>query len=261
MFKTSLSTYIKEVTAKKKIGLMTHVVVGFPSLTATKEIIRQMVASGIDCIELQIPFSDPLADGPVIMQANDHALEQGITLDDCLAVMAEMSRETKIPLFFMCYYQTIFHRGIERFCQDAGAAGAKGIIVPDLPVDEEEYQNFLKCCKSAGLEHIRVLSPTVTQQRFSLNARFQNELVYCTARVGITGKQTSLSTEVKEFLDAVRKHMKCPIAVGFGIKSRQQVKSLIGYADIAVIGSAVIEQITKNGVESVKGFLEQFQNI
>jgi tryptophan synthase alpha chain len=261
MHNTSLSTYIEKVRAEKKIGLMTHVVVGFPSIPATKKIIRQMVVSGVDCIELQIPFSDPLADGPVIMQANDRALENGVTLEDCLKVMSEMSHETQIPLFFMCYYQTIFHRGVERFCQEAGAAGAKGIIVPDLPIDEEEYQHFLDCCQAAGMDHIRVLSPTATLERIALNAQFHNELVYCTARVGITGKQTSLSEDSKKFIYEVKNYVQCPIAVGFGIKSRDQVRALIGYADIAVIGSAVIEQITKNGVESVKGFLEQFQNM
>lgn len=170
------------IKAKKNIGLMTHVVIGYPTLQDTKKIVQSMAESGVDFIELQIPFSDPLADGPTIMKANDRALANGVTSTDCFAVMKELSTSVDIPLLFMGYYQSVFHIGVEEFCRRAKEAGAQGLIIPDIPIDEEEAEGFIAACEKYGLHHIRLLSPTSSEARIKLNATVQNS-VGCFHRV------------------------------------------------------------------------------
>src|SRR5258708_193254 len=133
---------LQEIKRNKKIGLMTHVVVGYPSLEETVSIVKTMADAGVDFIELQIPFSDPLADGPTIMQACEKALENGTRVKDAFAVMRQLSREVGIRLLFMTYYNIVFRYGVEKFCKDAKDAGAAGLIVPDMPIDEEAEEHF-----------------------------------------------------------------------------------------------------------------------
>ncbi len=241
----------------KKLSLMTHVVIGYPDLESTYRIVEQMVEEGVAYIELQIPFSDPLADGPVIMAANDRALKNGVTLKDCFKFMERVSHDFPINFLFMGYFNSVFHFGVEDFCQRAQQVGAYGLIIPDIPIDEEPAENFIKSCETHNLHHIRLLSPTSTLERIQLNARYQNGFVYCTSRVGTTGAGVQVDPQLEQFLQLVRQYFTVPVAVGFGISQPEHVRALRGIADIAVIGSAVIEQITKNGVESVQPFIRQ----
>lgn len=256
-----LSTYIQNQAAQKGIALMTHVVIGFPSLVETEQLIAEMVAAGADVIELQIPFSDPLADGPVIMAANDQALRQQVTMKDCLELMKTITARFDLPFLFMSYYQPIFHFGLREFCHQARQAGCAGLIVPDVPFDEEQSEGFIKACEAADLHHIRLLSPTTTVERLQRNAQVANGFVYVTARVGITGQQTKLDQALTTLLAEVRAACAVPIAVGFGISQPEQIRALRGHAEMAIAGSAVIEQIQADGLESVQPFIKHLRSL
>lgn len=253
----TINEQLKLIKENKKIGLMTHVVVGFPDLESTIQIVKDMEKAGVDFVELQIPFSDPLADGPTIMHANDVSLANGTTLKDCFDVMKKLSAEVKIPLLFMGYYQSVFHVGVDEFCKRAAKAGAQGLIIPDMPIDEESHEQFITSCEKYGLNHIRLLSPTSTEDRIKINAKVQNGFVYCTSRSGITGSNNELDPTVVSYLDTVKKYIQVPIALGFGISKPEHISALVDKVDIAVVGSAVIEVINKKGLKAVTPFIKK----
>jgi tryptophan synthase alpha chain len=245
---------------QKKLGLMTHVVVGFPSLKETREIVKRMAESGADFIELQIPFSDPMADGPTIMKANDIALANGVRLDDCLELMSDLSKEVDAALLFMTYYQMVFHRGVAKFCKQAKQAGAQGLIVPDMPLDEESHEHFMAEANKQKLSHIRLLSPTSTDERIKLNAKVENGFVYCTSRSGTTGAGQEIAPDLKAYLKRVKKYVKVPVAVGFGISKPEHLAALVGHAEMAVVGSAAIDCISNEGVPAISKFIKNLQS-
>jgi tryptophan synthase alpha chain len=254
LFEQKLAT----LKAEKKMGLMTHVVIGYPSLADTVLLVKTMEKAGVDIVELQIPFSDPLADGPTIMRACEQSLEKGTRVKDAFVVMKELTGQVTIPLLFMAYYNTVFKYGVEQFCLDAKDAGAAGLIIPDMPLEEESEEHFIENCKKYGLYHIRVLSPASTVDRIKKNAAIANGFIYCTARQGITGAQNKLAPDLAVYLDTVKKHTKIPLAVGFGISRKEHIEALQGHAEIAVVGSAVIDVINKAQKKTVQSEVKAF---
>lgn len=252
------------IKKEQRLGLVTHLVVGYPSLEITESLVKVMEEAGADFIELQIPFSDPLADGPTIMRACEKALENGVKVKDAFDLAAGLTKRVKIPILFMAYYNTVFKYGTKKFCQVAKRVGISGLIIPDIPIEEEHQEHFIKYCKEAGLNNIRVISPASTEERLKKNARIATGFVYCTARQGITGTQKELDPQVATFLKNVRKYFKIPIAVGFGISSKERIEMIKPYADIAIIGSAIIDIINnsrKNEMEeNIKNFLLNTKN-
>lgn len=250
---------LKKIREEKRVGLMTHVVVGYPSLKATEEIVKVMADAGADFVELQIPFSDPLADGPTIMKASEEALRNGTRVKDAFALMRKLSGEVAIPLLFMGYYNTVFKYGTARFCKDARRAGASGLIVPDIPLEEEKHEHFIKSAKKNDLYAIRVVSPASTNERLEKNAEAAEGFVYCMARQGITGAKRELDPELVNYLKRVRRVFDVPAAVGFGISKREHIQALQGHADTAVVGSAVIDIISRSKRDeigrNVRGFI------
>lgn len=261
-----LDQKLKQIKLTKQIGLMTHVVIGYPSLEKTVELVKIM-AKYADIIELQIPFSDPLADGPTIMKACEQSIKNGTKVSDAFKIMKQLSQEVAVPLLLMGYYNTVFKypsaslrtSSVEQFIKDAKEAGASGLIVPDMPIDEEENEHFYAYCKKYNLHAIHVVSPASTDERLQKNAALATGFVYATARQGITGVQgqRAKSTGIRGFLQRVRKNFAIPIAVGFGISSAEQIKRFQGKSDIAVIGSALIDVIntSKNMQKGVEDFL------
>ncbi len=243
---------------RKTIGLMTHVVVGYPTIADTEKIVLAMEKVGVDFIELQIPFSDPLADGPTIMKACEESLEHGTKVKDAFLLAKKLSGKVSIPLLFMAYYNTVFHYGVERFCEDAKKAGIAGLIVPDMPLEEEDEEHFTEYAEKNDLIVIRVISPAATEERLKKNAKVAKGFIYCTARQGITGAKASLSPDVASYLKGVRKHFSIPIAVGFGISKKDHIESLKNQADIAVIGSAVIDVIAHSRKEDLDSNVSAF---
>lgn len=240
--------------------LMTHVVIGYPSLDLIVKIVRTMVKNGVDLVELQIPFSDPLADGPTIMKACEKSLERKTKVRDAFKIMKELSSQVKIPLLFMAYYNTVFKYGTERFCKDAKASGAYGLIVPDMPVDEEGEEYFFSFCHKYNLHNIQVISPASTDERLKKNVAVASGFVYFTAHQGITGVKDELDPELISYLKKIRKFFSLPIAVGFGISKKEHLEKLRQYADIAVIGSAIIEVINGSKTNEVENNIKQFLN-
>jgi len=254
----NLDQKLEEIKQRKRIGLMAHVVVGYPSLDETVSLVKTMNDAGVDIIELQIPFSDPLADGPTIMRACEKSLENGTKVKDAFAIMKKLSSEVSIPLLFMAYYNTVFRYGVEKFCRDAKTAGASGLIVPDMAIDEEHEEGFYAACKKYDLHTIQVLSPASTDERLQKNAVIANGFVYCTARQGITGAKDTLNPQLQEYLQKMRKHFSLPIAVGFGISKKEHIQMLTSHADIVVIGSAVIDLINNSEKETMHENVRRF---
>jgi tryptophan synthase alpha subunit len=254
----TIQQQLEKIKADKRIGLMTHVVIGYPTLDDTVDIVKTMADNGADFIELQIPFSDPLADGPTIMRACEKSLENGTKVKDAFKVMKALSSQVSIPLFFMAYYNTVFRYGVVKFCRDAANAGASGLIVPDMAIDEENKEHFLSNCKKYNLQNIQVISPASTIERLQKNASVAYGFIYCTARQGITGAKNQLDPQLTSYLKKVRKYFSIPIAVGFGISKKEHVALLKPHATIAVVGSAIIDVISNSKKSEIKTNVKSF---
>ena len=232
-------------------ALMTHVVLGYPSLSESLDVIRTMSKAGAAIIECQIPFSDPIADGPTIMQANDHALANGTTPRKCIEALAEISAECEAPLLIMTYFNIAFTYpggGLEAFCKAASDAGVQGLIIPDVP-PEENSEGYWTVPQRFGLYPVPLVSPVTGDARLAKIAQAAGPsdagFVYCVSTTGTTGARKELPPELAPYLDRVRKAFALPLAVGFGISTPEQVRSLTGHADIAIVGSAMIDLIAK----------------
>jgi len=252
-----LEARIREARAKKDILLMTHIVVGYPSLAASLEIVDAMVEAGVDLMELQIPFSEPMADGPVILAANQKALAQGITVEQCFAFARTVAAKHAIPFLFMSYYNVLFRAGLPKFTQAMKTAGVAGAIVPDLP--PEEAADYLAAMKAADLDPIFIYSPSTSDDRLRTIAQSARGFIYCVARKGVTGKHTSFSAELENYLARCRAATQLPLAVGFGVQDASDVAFLRGKVDIAVVGSATLRLVDEKGPSAVAPFIRSLR--
>jgi tryptophan synthase alpha subunit len=241
---------ITELRESGRKGLMTHVVVGYPSLDATGELVRAMVEVGADFVELQIPFADALADGPTIQLACEKSIARGTSLRDAFAIARELAADVSAPLLFMAYANTVHRYGVDRFCEHAAATGMSGLIVPDLPLEAAEREGYLAACQRHGLHNIATFGPTSTSERLTKNAAFISGFVYCMAREGVTGAHLDLAPGVQGYLARIREHTVAPMAVGFGISDRERLEKVLPHCDIAVVGSALIDRIDALGAAS-----------
>ena len=232
---------------------MTHIVLGYPSFEANREIIRQMVDNGVDCIEMQIPFSEPMADGPVILKANQDSLANGTTVAQCLAFGAEMAATYDIPFLFMTYYNIVFKYGEERFFAEAKEAKIMGFIIPDLP--PEMGENFFQLSREYEIAPILIFAPTSTPERMATLDAIGQGFIYCVARRGVTGKKSSFGDDFYTYLATCRNATRLPIAVGFGIQEKSDIEALKGRADMAVVGSQTIRLVDEQGPQAVGPFI------
>lgn len=248
-----LADQLRAARSKKDILLMTHLVLGYPSFAVNREVIRQMVANGVDVIELQIPFSEPMADGPMIIKANQEAIASGVSVADCLAFAAEMAAQHEIPFLFMTYYNILFKHGVKDFLTKAKEIGIRGFIIPDLP--PEEGEEYLRLAKELALAPVQIFAPTSTEERMRTLAGHGAGFIYCMARRGVTGGKTDFDASFDAYLARCRRATDLPLAVGFGISSRADVQILTGKADLAVIGTATIRLVEEKGPEAVGPFI------
>lgn len=248
-----LEKYIREKLNEKNILLMTHIVLGYPSFKDCYKIIEEMVVAGVDLMELQIPFSEPLADGPTIVHANHKALDSGVTVDDCLKFAAEAAKSFDIPFLVMSYYNIVFKFGIKRFAENLSENKIYGAIIPDLP--PEEGEEYLSAMNSFDLSPILLFSPTTPLSRMEFISNFGRGFIYCVARKGVTGQKTVFTNDLTDYLMKCRRSTKLPLAVGFGIKQKSDIDFLKGKSDIAVIGTQTIKIIENEGVTSVGQFI------
>ncbi len=241
---------------RKDILLMTHIVLGYPSFDDSRRIVAQMVEAGVDLMELQIPFSEPVADGPVILHANQRALAAGATVARAFEVAQTLSEEFPIPFLFMSYYNIAFVRGVAKFAADTRAAGLAGAIIPDLPFEEGE--TVLAAMAENRLDPIFIFSPNTSDARMRAIAERARGFVYCVARKGVTGAQTEFSA-LDAYLARCRAATSLPLALGFGIKSRTDVAQVTGKVDIAVVGSETIRVVERDGVSAVGPFIRSLR--
>jgi tryptophan synthase alpha chain len=253
----ALEQYVRKKLREKDILLMTHTVLGYPSLDDSFRIIETMVKAGVDLMELQIPFPEPIADGPVIRHANQVALKQGVGVKDCLDVAEQATRSFEIPFLFMTYYSIPFCFGVSQFVSAMAKRGLVGAIIPDLPV--EDGHDYLQAMQDHGLSPIRMFSPTTSDGRMKKISSSAQGFIYCVARKGITGADTIFSHDVALYLKRCRRASGLPLAVGFGIKDRDHVEFLKGKADIAVVGSQAIRVAEEMGVASLGEFIRRLR--
>ena len=240
---------------RKNIKLMTHVVAGYPDLKTSKELIVIMAQSGVDMIEIQIPFSDPLADGPTIMMANQKALDNGTTPADCFKMAKELKDTIPIPLLFMTYVNIPFRMGMENFIKQSAESGIHGLIIPDIPFDEKNT-DYINTAAKYGIYPIQLVSPDTTVKRLKQIVHHVRGFIYTTLKVGITGARKQIDKKGVEFINTIKTCTTAPIAAGFGISSPEHVKQLQGVADVAIIGSHIINLFNQHGLEKVAGFIK-----
>lgn len=248
-----LEQYVKDRLAQRGMLLMTHIVLGHPDFDTSLRLIETMVRTGVDLMELQIPFSEPIADGPVILRANQEALNGGATVERCFELASQVTRRFDLPFLFMTYYNILFRQGVDTFARRMGAARMRGAIVPDLP--PEEGAEYLQAMTESALAPIFIFSPNTTTTRMKNLAQHGRGFIYCVARKGVTGSDTAFSNELTDYLARARAATSLPLAVGFGVKERRDVDFLRGKADIAVVGSETLRVFDKHGVEGVGAFL------
>ncbi|HEX7599429.1 MAG TPA: tryptophan synthase subunit alpha [Polyangia bacterium] len=248
-----LQDYIRAARANHDILLMTHVVVGYPSFDESLATVDAMVRAGVDLMELQFPFSEPIADGPVILSANQKALARGATVQRCFEFAAEVTRRHPIPFVAMTYYNLVHRPGVAVFVERLRQAGLRGAIVPDLP--PEEAGEYLAAMQTAKLDPIFIFSPNTPDARMHSIAQHARGFVYCVARKGVTGSHTTFSAELGTYLARCRAATSLPLALGFGVQDAADVNFLRGQVDIAVVGSATIRVLDQDGVDAILPFV------
>lgn len=220
---------------------------GDPDLETTKKIVRAAVENGADLIELGIPFSDPTAEGPVIQGANIRALAGGVTTDKIFDMVAELRRDVKIPLVFMTYANVVFSYGSERFMKKCKETGIDGIILPDLPF--EEKSEFSDAAAKYGIDMISLIAPT-SADRISMIAKEAEGFIYVVSSLGVTGVRSEINTDIEDIVKVIRDNTDVPCAVGFGISRPEQAKTMAGFSDGAIVGSAIIRIIEQHGKDA-----------
>jgi tryptophan synthase alpha chain len=222
-------------------ALIPYVTAGDPDLEMTKRLVREMVRRGGDIIEIGVPFSDPLADGPIIQRASQRALQGGTTLRKILQTVSELRHEVDVPLVLMTYYNPVLRYGEEAFVADALDAGVDGIIVPDLP--PEEGQSLMELTTDTPLEMIYLAAPTSTSARLALISEASRGFIYYVSRLGTTGVRDQLADDLRIMLEKVRASTSKPIAVGVGVSTPEHVRLVAELADGVVVGSAILKLI------------------
>jgi tryptophan synthase alpha chain len=225
--------------------VVAYVTAGDPNLKFTEKLVLRLAEAGADVIELGVPFSDPIADGPVIQRASERALEAGTTLADVLKLAERLRRRSAVPLVLFSYYNPVLQMGVERFAARAAAAGASGVLITDLT--PEEAGEFVRVLRRHKLDTVFLAAPTSSNGRLRALARLSRGFVYLIGRRGVTGAPTEVGAEIKGLVRRLRRATRLPVAVGFGISRREQVAALAGIADGVVVGSALVERCEQHG--------------
>jgi tryptophan synthase alpha chain len=225
-------------------AFIAYICAGDPSLEKTAAILQALDAAGVDIIELGIPFSDPLADGPVIQCAAQRALDAGSTTKDVLNLIADFRKNSEVPIVLFTYLNPVYTYGFDRFHHDAAKAGADGILVLDLPPHELKANQEL--AESAELKHIRLIAPTTPPHRIPEITDTSQGFIYYVSREGVTGERASLSDGIQEQVAGIKQHTRLPVAVGFGISTPEQAATVARAADAVVVGSAIVKTISQH---------------
>ncbi|MBU1912352.1 MAG: tryptophan synthase subunit alpha [Candidatus Omnitrophica bacterium] len=234
----------KELKKNNKKAFIAFIMAGDPSLGVTEKLIHKLASSGADIIELGVPFSDPIADGPTIQKASERGLKSKTTLPGVFNLVKKVRNQIQAPIVFLIYYNLVFHFGLERFVKDAIHSGVDGVVVPDLP--PEESKELCEIAKKNKFSVIQLLAPTSSIDRIKKVTGAATGFIYYVSLTGTTGARKKLPEELGENLRNIKKITNMPVCVGFGISTPRQVKEVQKFADGAIVGSAIIKVIEKN---------------
>jgi tryptophan synthase alpha chain len=240
-----IAARFKELRGRNEAALVPFIVAGDPDLESTRRLVLELEARGADLIELGVPFSDPMADGPANQRALARGLGAGASLAAILSMVSELRRETQIPLVLFGYYNPVFHYGAERLAADAAKAGIDALLMVDLP--PEEAAELARPARANGLDIIYLLAPTTPIERSRKIVRNASGFLYYVAVAGVTGARTQLPTDLKEHIEALREVTDLPLGVGFGISTPEQAAQVASFADAVVVGSAISLVVEKHG--------------
>ena len=248
MHPTRIQQLFNRTRQEGRSAFIAYITAGDPSLEMTPRIVRALEESGADLIELGVPFSDPVADGPVIQDASARALKAGTTLHKVLDVAREIRKTSQIPLLLFTYMNPAVHYGMDKLAKDAKEAGIDGVLLTDLSVEEAEP--YVKSLREAGLDTVFLAAPTSTERRLKLVAEYSTGFIYLVSRTGVTGTRESLSNQAAPLVEKMRAVTDLPLAVGFGISTPEQAKTVAKLAEGVVVGSAIVRQIEKDGANA-----------
>lgn len=244
----------KRLRYRKNKAFVAYICAGDPNLAFTRRLVIELDKAGVDIIELGIPFSDPLADGPTIQKASQRALKGGVNLKKIFSLTASLRQETDIPIVFMGYYNPIYDYGLEAFIKKAKASGADGVIIPDLI--PEEADRFASLSRRSDFDTIFLAAPTSSRKRIRLIAGLSTGFIYYVSLVGVTGARKVLPAHIREHIREIKRFSKKPVCVGFGVSTPKQAKGLSAYCDGVIVGSAIIDKIEKNLPDKAKALRE-----
>jgi tryptophan synthase alpha chain len=256
---TRLADTFAQLRAAKRPGLVTYTTAGDPDLPRSAEILKALDRAGADVLEVGVPFSDPLADGPVIQRATERAIAAGGCLRASLAMIATVRPQVKAPIVIFSYANPMLRLGLGAFARQAADAGVDGVLALDLPI--EEAGGFRETLAAAGIDTIFLLSPTTTDARIRTAAALGSGFLYGISRLGVTGARAEVASGAQAMVGRIRAHTAMPIALGFGISSPEQVAEVCTYADAAVVGSALVSVIADAGrsaalIERVENYVQ-----
>jgi tryptophan synthase alpha chain len=248
------------ITFKRKPGLVAYITCGDPNLEVSRDVALAAISAGAEVIELGVPFSDPVADGPVIQRASERAIRQGTNLDSVLQIAREIREQSHAGIIVFSYMNPILQFGLDRFCASVAAAGADGALVTDLPI--EEAGDYLRAMKGRRLAPVFLAAPTSTDERLRQIVRHSRGFIYAISRTGITGTRQEVAQDARTLVERLRAVTHLPVAVGFGISTAEHFAEIGSFADAAVIGSAIVQRVEENpGREAlaVSDFLSSIQ--
>jgi tryptophan synthase alpha chain len=254
---TPLETYLRQRLHGKKLLLMTHVVVGYPSLDANMAMLEAMQRAEVDVVEFQLPFSEPIADGPVFVRANQHALTSGMNWEQYFAFMQRATSAFDFKILMMGYYNSVLQMGHDTFCACLAEHGGSGFIVADLP--PEEASDLFQHAESHRLSPIVLMTPTNSPARLQEIARHARGFVYCVARKGVTGRQTYVDDSLEAFMARCRRATSLPLALGFGLRTGADLRRLHGLADMGILGTALLTAWEQGGAAPYEALLQELR--
>lgn len=248
--KNRIDLTFEKLRENKKTALVTFITMGDPDIETSKRLVLEMEKSGADLIELGIPFSDPMAEGPVIQEANVRALKNDINIDKIFDAVEELRRETQVPLVYLMYYNSLLAYGHEKFFERCADCGVDGIIIPDLPFEESD--EIYEYTERYGVYQISMVSPISSDERMKKICEKAKGFLYCVSSMGVTGVRSRFNTDFDSMFDRLNSFSDIPKCIGFGISKPEHISELKHYCDGLIVGSAIVKQVAAGGTQNEK---------
>lgn len=258
VFVNAIDKKFIELKRQKKKAFIVFITAGDPNLSVTKKLILEFEKTGVDLIEIGIPFSDPLADGPTIQASSSRALKNKVTLHSIIRAVSSLKNRVKIPLVFMTYYNPVFNYGLKKFVSDCKRAGVSGVIIPDMPY--EESSGLRKIAKKADFSIIFLAAPTSTRKRLVKISKVSRGFIYFVSLTGVTGARKMMPRDLVENVKKLKRLTKKPVCVGFGVSDPKQAKNVARIADGVIVGSAIVKLIGKKSIKKAISFVRKLGN-